>query len=217
MPLALFASIRGKLILLVLLAVLPALAIILHTGRELRDQVVADAENFALQQVQAMATQHERVVDNARLLLMTLAKAAEVRTLDAAASRPLLADMLPRNPAYVALVLADALDKATETLLNENKGPARKVGQIDNRGSHFYVAMYWAQELAQQAEDAELAKAFAPVAEALAANEQKISDELISVQGHKVEIGGYYRPDEKLTSAVMRPSATFNEALATLG
>ncbi len=120
-----------------------------------------------------------------------------------------------KNPR--ALVLADALDKATETLLNENKGPARKVGQIDNRGSHFYVAMYWAQELAQQAEDAELAKAFAPVAEALAANEQKISDELISVQGHKVEIGGYYRPDEKLTSAVMRPSATFNEALATLG
>lgn len=108
MPLAIFASIRGKLILLVLLAVLPALAIILHTGRELRDQVVADAENFALHQVQTMAAQHERVVDNARLLLMTLAKAAEVRTLDAAASRPLLADMLPRNPAYVALMLADA-------------------------------------------------------------------------------------------------------------
>ena len=115
-----------------------------------------------------------------------------------------------------AAVLGEALDKATETLLNENRSPARKVGQIDNRGSHFYLALYWAQELAQQTEDTELAQAFAGVAQQLADNEQKIAQELLGVQGHAVEIGGYYRPDEKLTSDVMRPSATFNQALASL-
>ncbi|SJN31030.1 NADP-dependent isocitrate dehydrogenase [Luteococcus japonicus] len=115
-----------------------------------------------------------------------------------------------------AEVLAEALDKATETLLNENKGPARKVGQIDNRGSHFYLALYWAQELAAQTDDAELAGAFKALAEQLSADEQKIAQELIEVQGKPVEIGGYYCPDDKLTSEVMRPSATFNEALATI-
>ena len=115
-----------------------------------------------------------------------------------------------------AAVLGEALDKATETLLNENRSPARKVGQIDNRGSHFYLALYWAQELAQQTEDTELAQAFAGVAQQLADNEQKIAQELLGVQGHAVEIGGYYRPDENLTSDVMRPSATFNQALASL-
>jgi isocitrate dehydrogenase len=115
-----------------------------------------------------------------------------------------------------AQVLADTLDRATGTLLEENKSPARKVGQIDNRGSHFYLALYWAQELAKQTEDADLATAFAPVAEALAANEEKINDELIAVQGSPADIGGYYRPDAAKASAVMRPSATFNEALATL-
>jgi isocitrate dehydrogenase len=115
-----------------------------------------------------------------------------------------------------AQVLGDALDKATERLLNENKSPARKVGQIDNRGSHFYLAMYWADALASQIADADLAAAFKPLSEALAANEEQISSELIGVQGHPVDIGGYYRPDPDKASAVMRPSATFNQALASL-
>jgi len=105
-----------------------------------------------------------------------------------------------------AELLGDALDKATERLLNENKSPARKVGQIDNRGSHFYLAMYWADALASQTEDAEVAAAFKPLAETLAANEEKINSELIGVQGHPVDLGGYYRPEK--ASAVMRPSAT---------
>ncbi|MDR6862395.1 NADP-dependent isocitrate dehydrogenase [Phycicoccus sp. 3266] len=115
-----------------------------------------------------------------------------------------------------AQVLADTLDRATGTLLEENKSPARKVGQIDNRGSHFYLALYWAQELARQTEDAALAEAFAAVAEALTSNEQKINEELLAVQGHPADIGGYYRPDPEKASAVMRPSATFNAVLAEL-
>jgi len=107
-------------------------------------------------------------------------------------------------------VLADALDKATERLLDENKSPARRVGQIDNRGSHFYLAMYWAQELAKQTEDPELAAAFSSTAEALTAGEAQINDELLGVQGSPADIGGYYRPDPDKTSAVMRPSATLN-------
>jgi len=116
-----------------------------------------------------------------------------------------------------AKVLADTLDAATGTLLNENKSPARKVGQIDNRGSHFYLALYWAQELAKQTADAELAAAFAPIAEALCANEQTIAAELLAVQGRAADIGGYYRPDPAMTDAVMRPSPTFNTILARLG
>jgi isocitrate dehydrogenase len=112
-----------------------------------------------------------------------------------------------------AQVLADTLDRATGTLLNENKGPARKVGQIDNRGSHFYLALYWAQELAQQSDDEELAKAFRPLAEALSSNEDVINEEMIGVQGHPVELGGYYRPDPGKVIAAMRPSKTFNDAL----
>ena len=115
-----------------------------------------------------------------------------------------------------AEVLGEALDRATERLLNENKGPARKVGQIDNRGSHFYLALFWAHELATQTQDAELAASFATVAQTLAANEATINDELLAVQGHPADIGGYYRPDAARTAAVMRPSATFNEALAAL-
>jgi isocitrate dehydrogenase len=115
-----------------------------------------------------------------------------------------------------AQVLADTLDRATGTLLEENKSPARKVGQIDNRGSHFYLALYWAQELARQTEDPELAAAFSSVAQALSDSEQKINDELISVQGNSADLGGYYRPDPRKASAVMRPSATFNEVLASL-
>ncbi|MEU8580991.1 NADP-dependent isocitrate dehydrogenase [Streptomyces abikoensis] len=115
-----------------------------------------------------------------------------------------------------AQVLADALDRATATFLNEDKSPTRRVGGIDNRGSHFFLSLYWAQELAAQTDDADLAKAFAPLAETLAANEQKIVDELNAVQGQPADIGGYYQPDVTKAAAVMRPSATFNEAIATL-
>ncbi|MEV6157659.1 NADP-dependent isocitrate dehydrogenase [Nonomuraea sp. NPDC052129] len=115
-----------------------------------------------------------------------------------------------------AQVLADALDRATATFLNEDKSPTRRVGGTDNRGSHFYLSLYWAQELAGQTADADLAKAFAPLAETLAANEQKIADELISVQGKPADIGGYYQPDPAKAAAVMRPSETFNQALSTL-
>ena len=113
-------------------------------------------------------------------------------------------------------VLAAALDKATATFLDENKSPSRKVGSIDNRGSHFYLALFWAEELAAQTDDAELAAAFAPLAATLRENEQKIAEELIAVQGSPADIGGYYRPDDQKASAVMRPSTTFNDALAAL-
>jgi isocitrate dehydrogenase len=116
-----------------------------------------------------------------------------------------------------AQLLGDALDRATETFLMENRSPSRKAGEIDNRGSHFYLALYWAQELAEQTEDAELAAAFAEIAGDLAANEQAITDELLAVQGSPVDIGGYYRPDDAKTTEVMRPSTTFNEVLAKLG
>ncbi|MZE72258.1 NADP-dependent isocitrate dehydrogenase [Streptomyces sp. SID5789] len=115
-----------------------------------------------------------------------------------------------------ARVLADALDRATATFLNEDKSPTRRVGGIDNRGSHFYLSLYWAQELAKQTDDADLAKAFAPLAETLTAAEQKIVDELNAVQGKPAEIGGYYQPDPAKAAEVMRPSASWNEALASL-
>ncbi|WP_267241323.1 NADP-dependent isocitrate dehydrogenase [Streptomyces sp. PR69] len=115
-----------------------------------------------------------------------------------------------------AQVLADTLDRATATFLNEDKSPSRRLGGIDNRGSHFYLALYWAQELAKQTDDAQLAEAFAPLAKTLAEQEQTIVDELIAVQGSPVDIGGYYRPDAAKASAVMRPSQTLNQALASL-
>ncbi|MFB6550897.1 NADP-dependent isocitrate dehydrogenase [Streptomyces sp. NPDC056405] len=115
-----------------------------------------------------------------------------------------------------AKVLADALDRATATFLNEDKSPTRRVGGIDNRGSHFFLSLYWAQELAKQTDDADLAKAFAPLAEKLTADEQKIVDELNAVQGKPAEIGGYYQPDPAKAAEVMRPSATWNETLASL-
>ncbi|MEY2417591.1 MAG: isocitrate dehydrogenase [Actinomycetota bacterium] len=115
-----------------------------------------------------------------------------------------------------AQILADTLDLATGTFLNENKSPSRKVNEIDNRGSHYYLALYWAQELAAQSADAELAAAFGPLAERLAADEQAITAELLEVQGHPVDLGGYYQPDDAKTTAVMRPSPTLNAALATL-
>ncbi|WP_104172797.1 NADP-dependent isocitrate dehydrogenase [Arthrobacter sp. Y81] len=115
-----------------------------------------------------------------------------------------------------AQVLADTLDRATGTFLLENKSPRRKVGELDNRGSHFYLAKYWAQELAQQTDDAELAADFAAVSEALTSNEDAIIAELLAVQGSPVDIGGYYRPDVAKVAAVMRPSATFTEVLSGL-
>ncbi|MEU8138574.1 NADP-dependent isocitrate dehydrogenase [Streptodolium elevatio] len=115
-----------------------------------------------------------------------------------------------------AQILADTLDRATGTFLNENKSPARRVGSIDNRGSHFYLALYWAQELAKQTDDAPLAEAFAALAKTLAEQEQTINEELIAVQGSPADIGGYYQPDPAKAAAVMRPSATFNKALASL-
>ncbi|MGZ0151312.1 NADP-dependent isocitrate dehydrogenase [Kribbella sp. WER1] len=115
-----------------------------------------------------------------------------------------------------AQILADTLDRATATFLNEDKSPTRRVGGIDNRGSHFYLSLYWAQELAKQTDDAELAKAFAPLAETLAANEQTIVDELLAVQGSPADLGGYYQPDPAKAAAIMRPSKTWNEALAAL-
>ncbi|MEU4684338.1 NADP-dependent isocitrate dehydrogenase [Streptomyces xinghaiensis] len=115
-----------------------------------------------------------------------------------------------------AQVLADTLDRATATFLNEDKSPSRKIGGIDNRGSHFYLALYWAQELARQTDNAKLAEAFAPLAETLAAEEGTIVDELAAVQGSPADIGGYYQPDPAKASAVMRPSKTLNQALASL-
>jgi isocitrate dehydrogenase len=116
-----------------------------------------------------------------------------------------------------AQVLADALDRATGTFLNEDKSPTRRVGGIDNRGSHYYLALYWAQELATQTEDALLAEAFSGLATTLRERERAIVDELIGVQGSATDIGGYYHPDPQRAAAVMRPSRTFNQALAMLG
>ncbi|MFI1158336.1 NADP-dependent isocitrate dehydrogenase [Streptomyces sioyaensis] len=115
-----------------------------------------------------------------------------------------------------AQVLADTLDRATGTFLNENKSPSRKLGGIDNRGSHFYLALYWAQELAKQTDDTQLAEAFAALAKTLSEQEQAIVDELIAVQGSPADIGGYYQPVVAKADAVMRPSKTFNQALANL-
>lgn len=112
-----------------------------------------------------------------------------------------------------ARILAKTLDSATGKLLDENKNPSRKTGELDNRGSQFYLAMYWAQELAAQSEDSELSAYFAPLAKALAENEETIVSELNGVQGDSVDIGGYYYPDPEKVTAVMRPSKTFNEAL----
>jgi isocitrate dehydrogenase len=125
-------------------------------------------------------------------------------------------DMGIKNNNAKAKVLAKTLDAATGKLLDTNKNPSPKTGQLDNRGSQFYLAMYWAQELAAQTEDKDLAAKFAPLAKTLTDNEKKIVDELNAVQGKPVDIGGYYLPDAKKLEAVMRPSATFNDALASV-
>ncbi|WP_346923487.1 NADP-dependent isocitrate dehydrogenase [Rothia sp. (in: high G+C Gram-positive bacteria)] len=115
-----------------------------------------------------------------------------------------------------AQVLANTLDAATGTFLNENKSPSRKVGEIDNRGSHFYLTKFWAEELAAQTDDAELAEAFAPLAEGLGEKEEAIVAELLEVQGKPVDLGGYYKPSDELADKVMRPSATLNGELTKL-
>ncbi|MEO6998060.1 MAG: NADP-dependent isocitrate dehydrogenase, partial [Terracoccus sp.] len=115
-----------------------------------------------------------------------------------------------------ARVLGQTLDRATGRLLDENKGPARKVGQIDNRGSHVYLSLFWAQELARQTDDPGLAAAMADVARQLAEHEGTINEELIAAQGHPVDIGGYYQPDPDKVASIMRPSKTFNDIIATL-
>ncbi|HMQ67057.1 MAG TPA: NADP-dependent isocitrate dehydrogenase, partial [Arachnia sp.] len=115
-----------------------------------------------------------------------------------------------------AAILASTLDRATGTFLDNDKSPTRRLGGIDNRGSHYYLATYWAQELAAQTEDAELAAAFAPVAAALSEGEDAIVAELLAVQGKPADLGGYYRPDAARTAAVMRPSATMNAVIDAL-
>src|SRR5262245_31004855 len=114
------------------------------------------------------------------------------------------------------MILSRTLDEATGKLLDTNKGPSPKAGQLDNRGSHFYLALYWAQALAAQNEDADLKKHFAPLAKTLADNEKKIVDELNAVQGKPADVGGYYACDPSKASAVMRPSRTFNTAVDAL-
>ncbi len=116
-----------------------------------------------------------------------------------------------------AQVLAEALDKATEDLLTNDKSPRRKAGELDNRGSHFYIAKYWANALANQTQDSELAQEFAPIAQALNDNEEKIVSELNGVQGQSVDINGYYFADREALDRAMRPSQTFNDIIAKLG
>jgi isocitrate dehydrogenase len=130
-----------------------------------------------------------------------------------APSLELLADHA-ENPR--AKLLAQALDRATGRVLEDGRSPSRKAGELDNRGSHFYLALYWAQELAAQDEDGELAERFKPLADRLAGDEAKIVEELNAVQGDPVDIGGYYLPDSERANDAMRPSQTFNEALAEL-
>jgi isocitrate dehydrogenase len=115
-----------------------------------------------------------------------------------------------------AKILADTLDEATATFLEANKAPSRRVNEIDNRGSHFYLTLFWAEALAAQDEDAELRAAFSPLATELRANEARIAEELLAVQGQSMDIGGYYHPDFDRATAAMRPSETFNRILATV-
>ena len=124
-----------------------------------------------------------------------------------------LEDLGSKTDNSKALVLAEALDAATSEFLDTNKSPSRKVNELDNRGSHFYLALYWAQALADQTKDADLQKQFSTLAEQLANNESKIIDELNSAQGSPVDIGGYYQPDPAKVESAMRPSETFNAAL----
>jgi isocitrate dehydrogenase len=126
-------------------------------------------------------------------------------------------DLAEKTANEKARVLAEALDQANAKFLDNNKSPSRKVNELDNRGSHFYLAMYWAEALAAQSDDEALQAQFTPIASKLADNEAKIVEELNAAQGSAVDIGGYYRPDVALTTAAMRPSATFNALLDSIG
>jgi isocitrate dehydrogenase len=125
-----------------------------------------------------------------------------------------LEDVAVKSDNKKAQVLAEALDLATGKLLSNGKSPSRKVNQLDNRGSHFYLALYWAQALAEQTQDAELQATFSKLAKSLTENEQVIADELIACQGKPVDMGGYYKPDPKKLEKAMRPSETLNALLA---
>ena len=127
-----------------------------------------------------------------------------------------LEDLAQKTGNSKVAVLAAALDQANSRFLNNNKSPSRKAGELDTRGSHFYLAMYWAQALAEQDDDGELQAVFTPVATQLADNEATIIDELNAVQGRPADLGGYYRPDRALTSGVMRPSVTLNAIIDSL-
>ena len=128
-----------------------------------------------------------------------------------------LEDLAEKTNNAKAKVLADCLNAAIGRFLDENKSPSRKVNEIDNRGSHFYLALFWAESLARQSEDSELASHFSGLANTLRENESKIVKELISAQGEPMDLGGYYLPDDEKATAAMRPSQTFNEALASIG
>ena len=119
-------------------------------------------------------------------------------------------DLAKKTGNAKASVIGAALDAANAAVLANNKSPSRKCGELDNRGSHFYLALYWAEALARQTRDEDLKRRFAPVAEQLSRHEAQIVEELNGVQGRPADIGGYYLPDEKLTTAAMRPSATLN-------
>ena len=128
-----------------------------------------------------------------------------------------LEDLANKTDNENAQVLADTLNVAIGKFLDENKSPSRKVNEIDNRGSHFYLTLYWAGALAEQTENPDLQSKFLDFARNLRANEEKIAQELLDAQGNAVDLGGYYLPDEEKASAAMRPSKTFNDFLTTLG
>ena len=128
-----------------------------------------------------------------------------------------LEDLANKSDNKHAQVLADSLNLAIGRFLDENKSPSRKVKEIDNRGSHFYLALFWAEALARQSEDSVLSSQFSELANILRSNEIKIAEELISAQGEPMDLGGYYLPDDEKAAAAMRPSQTFNDALASIG
>ena len=128
-----------------------------------------------------------------------------------------LEDLGTKTDNAKALVLSKTMNDAIGKFLDENKSPSRKVNELDNRGSHFYLALYWAEALTAQTDDPDLAAQFAPCATALAENETVIVEELNAVQGQPMDIGGYYQPDDTKANAAMRPCAVFNEASAALG
>ena len=128
-----------------------------------------------------------------------------------------LEDLADKTNNTKAKVLANALDNANSQFLRNNKSPSRKAGELDTRGSHFYLAMYWAQALAEQGEDAALQSTFIPIAKQLSSNEQQIVEELNSVQGQAVDLSGYYRVNKETTAKIMRPSDRFNAVINSLG